>query len=115
MFSMGDLIQRIVNAIIRQEGMGPTYFNPGNLRAAPWLVRPIIRDGFWQPSSRAQGIAGAAHVVALHIAEGNSLTQLINIWAPESDGNDTPSYIKDVMEWAKIPNATDPLYTFLLS
>jgi hypothetical protein len=115
MFSMNDLIQRIVNAIIRQEGMSPTYFNPGNLRGAPWLKNPKIVNGFWIPVSRAQGIAGAAHVVALHIAEGNSLTQLIEIWAPSSDGNNTGAYIANVLNWAKIPNATDPLYSFILS
>ena len=115
MFSLNDLITRLVNAIIRQEGMSPTYCNPGNLRAAPWLKNPKIVNGFWIPVSRAQGIAGAAHVVALHIAEGNSLTQLIEIWAPESDANDTPSYIADVKEWAKIPDENAPLYTFILS
>jgi hypothetical protein len=113
-FLMNDLIQRIVNAIIRQEGMPAEYFNPGNLRAAPWLSRITIVGGFWNPVSRGQGIAGAAHVVALHIAEGNSLCQLIGIWAPPSDGNNTLAYIANVKEWAAIPDENAPLYTFLV-
>ena len=78
---MNDLVQRIVNAIIRQEGMSPTYCNPGNLRAAPWLPGAFIASGFWRPATRNQGVAGAAHVVVLHIAEGDTLTQLISLWA----------------------------------
>ena len=111
---MNDLIQRLVNAIIRQEGMPPDWFNPGNLRGAPWLTSPNIQHGFWRPASREEGIAGAAHLVALHVAEGNTLTQLISIWAPASDGNDTSAYIEDVKEWAAIPDATVPLWSFLL-
>lgn len=109
---MNDLIQRITLAIFRREGMSPTYANPGNLRAAPWLSKPTITKGFWRPNSRAQGVAGAAHVVALHIAEGNSLAQLIGIWAPPSE-NDTASYIANVKEWAQIPDETVPLWTLL--
>ena len=110
---MNDLVQRIVNAIFRQEGMSAEYFNPGNLRYAPWLESPRLVGGFWNPTSRAQGVAGAAHVVALHIAEGNSLTQLITIWAPPSDGNATAQYIANVKEWAAIPDENQPLESFI--
>jgi hypothetical protein len=111
---MNDLIQRLVNAIIRQEGEPETALNPGNLRGAPWISNPAIAAGFWVPSSRAEGIAGAAHVVSLHIAEGNTLTQLISIWAPPSDGNDTAAYIADVKIWASIPDENQPLWNFIL-
>lgn len=115
---MNDLVQRITNAIFRQEGMGPTYHNPGNLRGAPWLkgtpysVLPMV-GGFWAPTSRAQGVAGAAHVVALHIAEGNTLKELISIWAPASDNNDTAAYIAHIKEWAAIPDENLPLWNFI--
>ena len=111
---MNDLIQRIVRAIIRQEGMGPDSTNPGNLRCAPWLTQPVIVGGFWKPATRAEGIAGAAHVVALHIAEGNSLAQLIRSWAPASDGNETDVYISNVKMWAGIPDDLQPLWNFLI-
>ena len=110
---VGSLIQVIVSAIFRQEGEPDTALNPGNLRGAPWLTDPVISKGFWVPKSRAEGIAGAAHLVALRIAEGNSLTQLISIWAPPSDGNDTTAYIKDVMAWTGIVDPDVPLYTLI--
>lgn len=109
---MNDLIQRITNAIFRQEGMPSGYANPGNLRAAPWLHSPVIFGGFWKPMSRQQGVAGAAHVVALHIAEGDSLEKLIGIWAPPSENN-TGQYVKNVAGWAGVADASVPLYTLL--
>lgn len=128
---MNDLIQRLANAIFRQEGMGPEYRNPGNLRDAPWFPKgslgryyPCPADnlpetnlayasGFWVPRSRAEGVAGAAHVIALHIAEGNSLEQLISIWAPQADGNDTKLYIQHVKEWAAIPDEKLALWNYI--
>ena len=110
---MNDLIQRIVNAIIRQEGMPENYPNPGNLRAAPWFSHPAIVNGFWRPNSRAQGIAGIAHVVALRIAEAETLTQLINAWAPPTDGNQTNIYIANVKQWCNIPDENQQLYNFM--
>lgn len=149
---MINLIERITNAIIRQEGMGPDHANPGNLRDCPWFPVLVGKDGkawkpplaadppkitryypdtktkdgdveyvqfspkpnvFWIPRSRAEGIAGAAHVVALHIAKGESLKQLISIWAPPTDGNDTAAYIAHVKEWAGIPDENLPLWNFI--
>lgn len=112
--------------------------NPGNLRDCPWFaMRPGTKTefegryypdgervnysvpphdksgaGFWKPRERAEGVAGAAHVVALHIAEGNTLEQLISIWAPPTDNNDTATYIRNVAEWAAIPDAATPLWNF---
>lgn len=111
---MNDLIQRLVNAIIRQEGMRVGHPNPGNLRRAPWIQPvPVIHNDFWVPASRAIGVAGAAHVVALHIAEGNSLAQLISIWAPPSENN-TGAYIANVKEWAGIEDEHAPLWGYIL-
>jgi hypothetical protein len=111
---MTNLIQRITNAIFRQEGASGTSLNPGNLRDAPWLNNPVIdSNGFWVPVNRHAGVAGAAHVVALRIAEGQSLTELITAWAPPSDGNDTAAYIQNVKEWADIPNEFVPLWKFI--
>jgi hypothetical protein len=109
---MNDLIQRIVNAIFRQEGMPFDYLNPGNLRAAPWRVKPVVQGGFWGPASRAEGVAGAAHEVALRIAEGQSLAQLINAWAPASE-NPTSAYLANVKAWAAVPDENVPLWMFL--
>jgi len=133
---MSDLISRITNAIFRQEGESSTMPNPGNLRDAPWFPKglqgrryyPVDPNtanivpeflkyssggGFWVPRSRAEGIAGAAHVVALHIAKGESLRELISAWAPSSDHNDTETYISNVANWAGIPDTKLPLWNFI--
>jgi hypothetical protein len=110
---INDLAQRITNAIFRQEGMPADYNNPGNLRGAPWLKDPLIYNSFWEPSTRAEGEAGALHVVALHIAEGNTLRQLIEIWAPPSDNNNTEQYIQNVKKWASIPDENVVLWTYI--
>jgi len=114
LFNVTDLINRITLAIIRQEGMATDYSNPGNLRNAPWLVRPVIVNGFWKPQSRAEGIAGVAHVVALRIAMRQSLRQLINAWAPVIDKNNTEVYIKNVKQWAQIPDENVPLLNYIV-
>lgn len=109
---MTNLIQRITEAIFRQEGMPVDYPNPGNLRAAPWLTNPTIENGFWMPASRSEGMAGAAHVVALHVAEGDSLRKLIYRWAPPTD-NQTETYLANVAEWATIPDVDAPMWNYL--
>ena len=126
---MTDLIGRICEAIFRQEGMGPDHTNPGNLRDAPWFpgsyqqrfylgpapqAKLKFVKGYWVPRTRMEGIAGAAHVVALHIAKGETLSQLIHGWAPAGDGaNDPKVYVEHVKEWAAIPDENEPLWTYL--
>ena len=128
---MTDLIQRICDAIFRQEGHSTDYTNPGSLRDAPWFAADaaghrIYPDGspltytsndpqkrYWIPRTRAEGVAGAAHVVALHIAKGDSLAKLISIYAPPADHNATQVYIKNVSTWASIQDATIPLWMYL--
>jgi len=145
---MTDLIERIVSAIIRQEGAKTDSTNPGNLRDCPWFpiltkngkpwIPPLadpkpafvryypdtrdangeteyveFRGGFWIPRTRAEGVAGLAHVVALHIAQGDSLEKFISTYAPSADHNNTSAYIAHVQEWASIPNSTSPLQEFL--
>lgn len=135
---MNDLIQRIVNAIIREEGMPTDYTNPGNLRACPWFQAVVVDGklslnpsgvqrhypdgeyvqisdkGFWVPRTRGEGMAGAAHVVALHLAEGNTLAELIAIWAPPTENN-TVNYIANVKLWAQVPDENKPLWEYVCS
>lgn len=109
---MTDLIERITEAIFRHEGMPANFNNPGNLRSAPWLGGAVITSGFWAPSTRQEGIAGAAHCVALRIAMGQTLTQLITAWAPPSENN-TAEYIANVKQWAEVPDENAPLWNYL--
>lgn len=122
---MNDIIERIVNGMERQEGMPPDYDNPLNLRGCPWLVPDSpywkFENGFWRPGDRRVGMAGGAHLVALHLAQGNSLTDFIagkpNVYAgfaPKGDGNDPAAYISNVAVWAKIPDVLAPLWDFVL-
>lgn len=143
---MSDLVERIVNAIVRQEGRPPDDVNPGDLRDPVWFPGhpPTISDGvvtshrtyydgskvgyrlqigtgepFWVPSSREAGIAGLTHIVSLHLAEGDSLSELIQGsghyagFAPSRDGNQTAEYIAHIVEWAGLPDATQPMWNFL--
>jgi len=75
--------------------------------------------GFWIPRTRAEGIAGIAHVVGLHVAEGDTLTGFIAGrpgypgFAPKADGNDPVTYIRNVSLWAQIPDATRPMSNYI--
>lgn len=94
------------------------YPTPGQATVTVEFV--AYANGFWLPRSRAEGVAGAAHVVALHIAEGDSLSQLIGGkpgyggWAPVSDGNKTAEYIANVKNWAGIPDEKLALWNYIL-
>jgi hypothetical protein len=128
----GQLLDSIVSAIVIQEGRPPFDTNPGDLRDCPWFPRSqplnagrkypdgakvafksLGKDGlFWDPRSRLEGLAGAYHVAALHIAELNSLAQLIEDWAPASE-NATGKYLQDVMKWTGIKDSSVPLITLI--
>ena len=121
MYSIGYLINGIVAAVIRQEGRDSACTNPGDLEGAPWLPKPWPMLGrFWNPATRAIGVAGLAHVIALHVAQGNSLTDFIaghpgvySGFAPGADHNDPAAYIANVQAWSGIPDATVPLWSFI--
>lgn len=142
---MADLIERIVNAIIRQEGQSPTALNPGDIRDPVWFPGqpPVTVNGvvtshrkyfdgslvmykpqgaiqsFWVPRSRAEGLAGIYCQVAIHVREGDSVTDFIGGsahyqgYAPSSDNNKTDIYIRNVCAWAEIPDAKAPMWNYL--
>ncbi len=141
---MNDLVQRIVNAIIRQEGDSAEATNPGNARDCPWLngMPPLVKlaagryviesrrkyaDGawvayrlqgngpeyFWVPRTRGEGVAGATWIVANHIAKGQTVRDLISVWAPPSDNNNTEAYVAHVVAWAGLPGADVPLWSLI--
>lgn len=119
MTTCNDLVTRIVNGIIREERASSDALNPGNIRTTPWLSRSTTKGGFWVPVSRGQGIAGIVHVVALHVAEGDSLTGFFSGrsgysgYAPAADKNDPAAYIKNVATWAGIPDVEEPLWNLI--
>jgi hypothetical protein len=131
-----DLINRLAEAIFRQEGGSVGTTNPGNLRDCPWFpqirvegpnpYRAYIHDSgkvdymvcpegrFWLPRTRAEGVAGTVHLIALRVAEGETLRELISDWVLPSDHEKTETYIKNVQTWASIPNSEKPLWSYLI-
>jgi hypothetical protein len=99
-------------AIASQEGWwdGPGAIpverkNPGDLRYAGQLnasapgwngqgEAPIAT--FTSPET---GIAGLFRDIWEKIAKGMTVAQIVDVWAPPSDGNDTSQYLKDVLAW----------------
>lgn len=123
---MIDLIGKLASAIATAEGFfseDPNVIprrmnNPGNLRAAPWLPNQKIEKGYWHADSIQQGTAGLYHQIALDIARGMTLRQLVSKWAPASDGNNTEAYIAETARRVGLtldPQTKDtpPLWTFL--
>jgi hypothetical protein len=91
--------------------------NPGDLRLAPWVQNPVIQHGFWKPTTLAQGVAGLYHQLALDIARGWSLRQLVYSYAPPSDGNNSENYLMETARRVCLNPTTDldtPLQNFLL-
>ena len=70
---MDNVISLIASAIASGEGffvngaLPARDNNPGDLRAAPWLVHPVVANGFWVAANAAQGTAGLYHQIALDI------------------------------------------------
>lgn len=117
------LIEAIANAIATAEGffvagaLPQRSNNPGDLRAAPWLQHPVVAGGFWNAPSVGAGVAGLLHQIALDVARGQSLQQLITSWAPPSDGNNTDNYINETLRRLKVQgfdiDSTVPLQNYL--
>jgi len=117
---MTDLLFKLASAIASEEGFfggDPNSrprrdHNPGDLRAAPWLQHPKHDGGFWAAGSDAEGIGGLYHQIALDIARGMTLRQLIYAWAPPVENNSV-KYLEDAMRRVGITAADTPLWNFL--
>lgn len=115
---MIDLLGKLASAIASAEG----YFvpnslpsrnnNPGDLRGAPWLQHPKIVNNFVVFESAQSGIAGLYHQVALDIARGATLRQLIVKWAPPAENN-TSNYLAETARRVGIVNVDQPLQELL--
>jgi hypothetical protein len=118
------LIEAIANAIATAEGffvdgaLPQRDNNPGDLRAAPWLQHPVVAGGFWAAPSVGAGVAGLLHQIALDIARGMSLHDLIYAWAPPTDNNKTASYLQETLRRLAAQGFTidagQPLWSYLV-
>lgn len=86
--------------------------NPGDLRAAPWLPTRTTKSGFVQFASPSEGIAGLYHQISLDTARGLTLRQLIEKWAPPTDGNNTTNYINETVRRTSL-NPDIPIQQYL--
>lgn len=93
--------------------------NPGNLRKSPFQIG--IKDGFAVFRDSMAGTM-ALHWDLIQKCTGNTtsglsgdstLAQLIQIWAPPADGNDTEKYIADVCAMTGL-KPTDKLSSLLV-
>jgi hypothetical protein len=89
--------------------------NPGDLRLAPWVQHPVVQGGFWRPDSIEEGIAGLYHQLALDIARGQTLRQLVYAYAPPGDNNNSENYLTETVRrmGMETGDADSPLWTFL--
>ncbi len=103
-----DPIRAIASAIAIQEGFyvagsrPQRNNNPGDLRAAPWLTNPVIEGGYVHFASVALGAGGLYHQIALDVARGVTLRQLISKWAPPTENN-TSAYLAAVAARTGLP------------
>lgn len=91
--------------------------NPGDLRLAPWVANPVVKGGFWCPTTLAEGIAGLYHQLALDIARGYSLRKLVYTYAPPADHNLSENYLVETARRMGIDLTKDidtPLWNFLV-
>lgn len=117
MIAANPKIEALMLAIASHEGWEPPAsgdtsggsrayrnHNPGNLRASPFAWSTV--DGFAVFRSDFVGFM-ALHWDLMQKARGNTVTglderssirQLIYVWAPPSDNNDTEAYVRSVVE-----------------
>jgi hypothetical protein len=90
--------------------------NPGDLRLAPWVQHPVVQGGFWRPTSLAEGIAGLYHQLALDIARGYTMRQLVYTYAPPTDGNNSSNYLAETLRRMGLftTDADTPVWKFLV-
>ena len=100
--------------------LGYRINNPGNIRWRSenhWRGQVANIEGFVEFATRQNGIR--AHVLLAHnliIDHGaNSLSKLITLWAPPTDGNDTDAYIRTVASITGITDYDTPIQGRLLA
>ena len=105
----------IPEAIAREEGwnLTPTArcrrnCNPGNLNFEPWEIQfgatlEDVPDGetarFAAFPTAIDGFQALVHLCGFPKYKGGTLANLIEAWAPPSDGNNTSAYLANVIRW----------------
>ncbi len=125
MIAANEKIEALMRAIVKHEGWSEqtektpaggsrSYrnHNPGNLRASPFACGTV--DNFAVFKSDFVGYM-ALHWDLMQKARGNTVTglnktstirDLITVYAPPSDNNDTEAYIESVVSYMQMPENT---------
>ena len=81
--------------------------NPGDLRLAD-QIGASVPIGVSEPrpiaqfASQALGTTALFRQVWLQVAEGQTVRQIVNQWAPASE-NDSTAYLQNVLHWTGLP------------
>lgn len=109
-------VELLAAAIARQEGwwleesIPQIRNNPGDLTFAGQIGASKSPAGAQSPSvatfsSRALGLTALFRQLWLQVAEGQTVRQVINQWAPASENN-TTVYLQNVLNWTGLPADT---------
>lgn len=111
-YDLPTLEQQISTAIGQQEtaggttGVGASLYNPGGLKYAGWESTYGATQGaggFAKFPSLTQGWAALKDRVNQLIMQGRTLQELVNVWAPASDGNtNNPQRISQIASITKL-------------
>jgi hypothetical protein len=77
----------------------------GAVRAAPGSVEPLLALFETLPL----GVAALYRQLWLQVAQGQTVRQIINQWAPASAGNDTSAYLTNILKWTGLSADTPVL------
>lgn len=123
-----DFLDKLVSAVAHMEGAAvagsipQVRHNPGNLRYAHQAnaTRPdgstlgnLAVEPIAEFRSTEAGICALYRDLLAKIAQGQTLRQLIYVYAPPSDGNDTAAYLANVLTWTGITNPDQKLIELL--
>jgi hypothetical protein len=106
-------VELLACAIALQEGwfapLGPNgpvlpqlNNNPGDIKYADQLNAVEAPGGFCRFGTPAEGVVGLFRQLWLQVAEGQTVRQVIEQWAPPSENN-SAQYLADVLMWTGLP------------
>ena len=93
---------KLAYLISKEEGFGipgavpTTHNNPGDLRHSPHSQHSGDKNAIGQIDTVAHGWADLERQLQIYASEGLTLRQMVNLYAPPSDNNNTDRYLSFV-------------------
>lgn len=95
---------KLARLIAKEEGYGEpgaiptTHNNPGDLRHSPHSTHPVDKpNAIGQIDTPEEGWADLERQLQIYAKRGLTLRQMVEIYAPPSDGNRTEQYLRDLL------------------